>query len=1103
MGITLISCNNGEEEKIYIHIGITVDVVHSFASPESTPKGLSSDGTNLISSNWAGNLIYVHVRVTSTISDTFKGPGGIQPAGLGYDGSNLLSCDPNPEKIYQHDGISGDVLSEFASPGTRPAGLSFDGSNLISSDRGDEEISIHNGISAGITSSFASPGTYPSGLGFDGTNLISCDRDTNKIYIHVGVTSTIADDFATPDSSCEGLTTLEGGSAPTAPTALLCEQQTNPSDVVDMVPEFSAVYNDPDSGDTANAYEIHLATTEAGLGTPDKWDSEWIAIRVDEGNRCGEIEYEGSDLSINQTYYWKIRFRDSWNLPGAWSAVANFSTGWFENWGERQVLVPVRRFIYDDIIETARVESFGIISRASDSIISGGTAVVLINSDKYWNKFIADRSNVRREAKLQLGIGVLNTIARAGIARSGITAANLVSLGAGSVITSGIYLAGQGEWQDVFTGWGDDPEFIGSRVTLPLRDKFAGLFEKDIGSKESSVKYYSASYNPADLAWAILVTYGGLDSTASVDNTDIDYATWSAWKTACATASISLEAEFKGGSIRDALELIRDLSNSDIYVAGDGKMKFYRFSPAAVPGSAYHFDEDRYDNNLRLRLDSEKIINYVRVYYGYDPSAETWAGNSLAQDTQSQLPPPDGYGLCSETIESKVVWHASSASAAAYGERRIVEFAEPLEIMSLRSYMMGMRTDIGDVIRISRDILDYVGDYFRVRRISALDLGDGSIELEAGVFHDITVTALELMEYSTDALAQAAYVSSISASPTPQLWSRLESPDDVVTPQAGVGGDVAGNPSWSPHKFGNGYWSNVGIGARFPTAANNINGDKGTIEFWHRVYIEPAQFDRDAYLFSCWNVSPAGGLYCAWLLAGHTLYVQAGTNIVIAAWEFDRNAIYHFGITWDRTGTDIGGGKTLMLKVDNVEIGSSTETWAAGMNINPYIYLSTDHNYQRFMYGGMDNFKTYNVCKTDFSDKDIEDPNYLQCYSESTIRQQGSYSLKIFAQITNSLNETLTRTVSPVIDLSNLVEIRFQVRASRTGSNFKISIRDSGSTVTEYTPNILVADTWQEEKWSILGIDNADKDAINRIQITITNADASNTIYIDKMQVFS
>ncbi|MFA5778862.1 MAG: hypothetical protein WC947_01860 [Elusimicrobiota bacterium] len=119
--------------------------------------------------------------------------------------------------------------------------------------------------------------------------------------------------------------------------------------------------------------------------------------------------------------------------------------------------------------------------------------------------------------------------------------------------------------------------------------------------------------------------------------------------------------------------------------------------------------------------------------------------------------------------------------------------------------------------------------------------------------------------------------------------------------------------------------------------------------------------------------------------------------------------------------------------------------------------------------------------------------------SESTLKTQGSYALKSTSTIITSLNKTLTRTVSPTINLSDRTTIKFDIRSSRTGSNIKIGIHDSGGTTTEITPNITPADTYQTVTWDISAVSNANKDAIDRIIVTIVNADAANTFYIDNL----
>jgi len=122
----------------------------------------------------------------------------------------------------------------------------------------------------------------------------------------------------------------------------------------------------------------------------------------------------------------------------------------------------------------------------------------------------------------------------------------------------------------------------------------------------------------------------------------------------------------------------------------------------------------------------------------------------------------------------------------------------------------------------------------------------------------------------------------------------------------------------------------------------------------------------------------------------------------------------------------------------------------------------------------------------------------LGSYSENVIKTQDSYALKGVAT-TEAINKTLTRTISSPIDLTGQGAIKFDIRSSRTGSNIKIGIRDSGGTTTETTPNIASADTYQRVIWDISGVSDANKDAIDQIIITIVNADSANTFYIDNM----
>lgn len=115
-----------------------------------------------------------------------------------------------------------------------------------------------------------------------------------------------------------------GDYAPTSPTDLECEGQTDPTGVTDLTPEFTAIGNDPDAGDTFTDASIQVGTSE---GLADKWDSGWFDIPdFVEGTRCSAIMYAGSAIAqLGETFYWRIRFKDAHGIEGPWSSWATFA----------------------------------------------------------------------------------------------------------------------------------------------------------------------------------------------------------------------------------------------------------------------------------------------------------------------------------------------------------------------------------------------------------------------------------------------------------------------------------------------------------------------------------------------------------------------------------------------------------------------------------------------------------------------------------------------------------------------------------------------------------------------------------------------------------
>ncbi|OGZ45223.1 MAG: hypothetical protein A2756_01205 [Candidatus Ryanbacteria bacterium RIFCSPHIGHO2_01_FULL_48_27] len=122
-------------------------------------------------------------------------------------------------------------------------------------------------------------------------------------------------------------TATSTNTAPTAPTSLLTEGQTDPTNITDPTPEFSAIYNDSDSGDQANKYRIQVSTSSLGYWGDSFWDSGTSTMATTTaGTRSPELVYGGSTLASSTTYYWRIKFSDDDGATGAWStATSTFS----------------------------------------------------------------------------------------------------------------------------------------------------------------------------------------------------------------------------------------------------------------------------------------------------------------------------------------------------------------------------------------------------------------------------------------------------------------------------------------------------------------------------------------------------------------------------------------------------------------------------------------------------------------------------------------------------------------------------------------------------------------------------------------------------------
>jgi len=125
---------------------------------------------------------------------------------------------------------------------------------------------------------------------------------------------------------------------PTAPTTLYVgypsaqSGTSNPTDFAYSTPVFSAIYNDPDVGDTANKYRVQITLSSDTDYMSPVWDSgsagTSFSATCDNGTRCEDIPYTGITLlNRGQNYIWRIKFWDSAANEGTWSSNGTIGMG--------------------------------------------------------------------------------------------------------------------------------------------------------------------------------------------------------------------------------------------------------------------------------------------------------------------------------------------------------------------------------------------------------------------------------------------------------------------------------------------------------------------------------------------------------------------------------------------------------------------------------------------------------------------------------------------------------------------------------------------------------------------------------------------------------
>jgi hypothetical protein len=364
------------------------------------------------------------------------------------------------------------------------------------------------------------------------------------------------------------------------------------------------------------------------------------------------------------------------------------------------------------------------------------------------------------------------------------------------------------------------------------------------------------------------------------------------------------------------------------------------------------------------------------------------------------------------------------------------------------------------------------------------------------------------MEYASDALAQAAYVSNADTYVgDPVLYIKFDGTDGAQAYTAETGQTVTfvntAQLDTSYKQFGSssllldGDSDSVSV----PDSDDwNFGSDKFTIRGFfrptgtsgtHQSIVGQYVDGNNYWWLECYNNLLRFGAYIGGTYTGHFLITCPFTP--------DGSSFYHIEIGRNGTTSDDwkffinGVSQTLTLAQGGWD-GTITDL-AAVLRIG---YYEAGVEYYKGHIDDLEIYKGTCLHTSNFTVPTNPTSKKLDVFSESTIKTQGSYSLKGVAAITDSLNKTLTRDLASAIDLSGVSWIQIDLRSDRASNNITFGMQQSISVSASLTPSLTSAGSFERFVWSLDAVSNGAKNAISALYITLINADASNTFYVDK-----
>jgi hypothetical protein len=256
---------DGQVNRAVSNPGETWATLRTSAGNDSRDSSENENTPGLYSANTSNQWVQLKRLVTYFDTSALPDTDSIDSATLSLKGNGSKSSTFNTSATV--------VLADTAS-NTGLVNTDYNIANWTMTAQNTPDITIAS-WSTSAFNDFSLNATGRSNISVTGVSqfgvVTTADRDNSApTWSSGGATTfgtTLADEAGTASDPALVIEHSPGNAPPEAPVDLLTEGQTNPINISDNTPEFSAVYNDPNPGDLASVYRIQVSTTSTFSST--------------------------------------------------------------------------------------------------------------------------------------------------------------------------------------------------------------------------------------------------------------------------------------------------------------------------------------------------------------------------------------------------------------------------------------------------------------------------------------------------------------------------------------------------------------------------------------------------------------------------------------------------------------------------------------------------------------------------------------------------------------------------------------------------------------------------------------------------------------------